>query len=76
MFRRKSKPSLLSRNKGRFAVGRVGDNFSCWDTYRDAVEYGYNKYGLDRFVVCPILDIAIPQIITRNIDYIIINKFI
>ncbi len=39
-------PKLLETNEGRFAVGRVGDEFSCWDTYNDAAQYGYKKYGL------------------------------
>ena len=42
---------LLETDEGRFAVGRVGDKFSCWDTYADAVQHGYHEYGLKPFLV-------------------------
>lgn len=44
-------PKLLEESEGRFAVGRVGHKFTCWDTYNDAIQYGYLQYGLDHFLV-------------------------
>jgi hypothetical protein len=44
-------PRLLGTDKGRFAVGRVGDEFSCWDTFGDAYQYGCKIYGLKPFLV-------------------------
>ena len=44
-------PELLETDEGRFAVGRVGDKFTCWDTYGDAIQYGYERYGLNPFLV-------------------------
>ena len=44
-------PKLLETDEGRFAVGRVGNEFSCWDTYSDAVQRGYQQYGLKPFLV-------------------------
>jgi hypothetical protein len=44
-------PGLLETDEGRFAVGRAGDNFTCWDTYGDAIQYGYERYGLNPFLV-------------------------
>ena len=44
-------PDLLGKNEGRFAVGKSGDEFKCWDTYTDALQKGYFKYGLDSFIV-------------------------
>ena len=37
--------------KGRFAVGRAGDKFECWDTYGDALQWGCKKYGPNPFLV-------------------------
>lgn len=48
-------PRLLESNAGRFAVGRVGDEFSCWDTYADAIQCGYQKYELKPFIVQQVL---------------------
>ncbi len=44
-------PRLLESNEGRFTVGRVGDEFSCWDTFGDAHQYGCKIYGLNPFLV-------------------------
>ena len=48
-------PRLLRENEGRFAVGRVGDEFSCWDTYADALQHGYQKYDLEPFFIQQVL---------------------
>ena len=48
-------PKLLETNEGRFAVGRVGDEFSCWDTYADAIQYAYQRYELKPFIVKQVL---------------------
>ena len=49
-------PSLLETNEGRFAVvGRKSNKecyeFSCWDTFADANQYGYQEYGLNPFLI-------------------------
>lgn len=63
-------PGLLEDilNKGKFAVGRKGERFTCWDTYGDALKYGYNTYGLKSFVVQEVLPTPRIQIITRELD--------
>jgi len=43
----KALPALLVGNEGRWAVGRAGDEFTCWDIYSDALQSGYAKYGLN-----------------------------
>ena len=47
---REKLPELLEANEGKWAVGKAGDRFSCWDTYADAVQQGYKKYGLNPFL--------------------------
>jgi hypothetical protein len=44
-------PNLLAENEGRWAVGRAGDKFSCWDTYNDALQHAYNTYEPGQFIV-------------------------
>jgi hypothetical protein len=39
----KQLPRLLERDEGRFAAGRLGDEFKCWDTYNNAIPYAYQK---------------------------------
>ena len=62
-------PRLLETNEGRYAVGRVGDEFSCWDTYNDAIQDGYKKYGLNPFIVKQVLEFEIPIRFSRDIFY-------
>jgi len=59
-------PKLLLTDEGRYAVGRVGDDFSCWDTYGDALQAGYDKYSPKSFVVCQVIRVVEPLIFTRD----------
>ena len=52
---------LLPENEGRYAVGKDGDSFECFDSYRDALERGYQKYGLGSFVVQPVRSFDLPE---------------
>jgi hypothetical protein len=56
-------PKLLETDVGRFAVGRSGDDFSCWDTYPDAIQWGYQKYGLKPFIVKQVVRFERPEFI-------------
>ena len=54
-------PRLLSEgNQGRFAVVHIDKSerpedyiteITCWDTYRDASQYGHGKYRLSNFLI-------------------------
>lgn len=59
-------PRLLETDEGRWAVGRAGDEFSCWDSYRDALQHGYNKYALNQFIVKRVLRYEPPQAILSH----------
>ena len=67
---REALPELLkdANNRGKFAVGRAGEQFSCWDTYRDALKQGYEKYGLSSFVVQEVLEKPRIHFITRGLE--------
>ena len=43
-------PSLLS-NEGKFVLIRKTDVAGFFDTYEDAVQAGYDRFGLDPFLV-------------------------
>ena len=48
-------PRLLDDGEaGRFAVLKGAQVVSTWDTYRDAIQYGYEKFGVEPFLVQPI----------------------
>lgn len=42
---------LVAKEEGRWAVGRYDDTFRCWDTWNDALQDGYFRYGLKPFLV-------------------------
>lgn len=45
-------PKLLEDGEaGRFAVIQGDKVFSTWDTYRDALQYGYERFGDQPFMV-------------------------
>ncbi len=67
-------PKLLETNEGRFAVvGRKSSEenheVECWDTYPDAIQYAYKRYGLKPFLVKRVVRIEIPIRFTRDIFY-------
>ncbi len=50
---REQLPDLIGQGKeGKWAFGRAGDTFECWDTYEDALTRAYKMYGTEqRFFV-------------------------
>lgn len=44
-----------------------GYEFECWDTYNDAIQYAYQKYGLNPFLVKQVLEFEIPMRFSRDI---------
>ena len=62
-------PTLLAGNQGRFAVGRAGDTFECWDTRNDAEQRGYQKYQDKSFIICPVQEIPTGHRFFRNLPF-------
>ena len=59
-------PILLKDNYGRYAVGRKGQKFVCFDNYTDALHHGYDSYGVDDgFLVREVLPKQKLHMITR-----------
>jgi hypothetical protein len=59
----------LSAQEGKFVLifdGRVVDTF---ETYEDALKEGYDKFGLEPFLVKQIHAVERVQFITRNIHF-------
>ncbi|HTU21509.1 MAG TPA: hypothetical protein VMG10_25955 [Gemmataceae bacterium] len=50
---------------GRFALIRDAEIISVWDTYGDAIQAGYDRFGLEPFMVKQILRHERPVVITR-----------
>jgi hypothetical protein len=45
-------PRLLEEGEaGRFAVVKGDTVHGAWDTYRDALQHGYDRFGMERFAV-------------------------
>jgi hypothetical protein len=53
-FHRELHRLLDEGEAGRYAVVKGGQVVSTWDTYRDAIQYGYEKFGLEPFLAQPI----------------------
>lgn len=50
------KPELLASYRGKFAVIQGENLYGCWDTYGDALQHGYQTFGLDPFLVKEVLE--------------------
>jgi hypothetical protein len=61
------KEAWASANEGKFALIHKDDEPSIWDTYNDALKIGYDRYGLDPFLVKQIRGVEQVQFITRNV---------
>jgi hypothetical protein len=48
-------PELLVADEGRYVVIHGDEVAGTWQTYQDALQSGYAKYGLDPFLVKQIL---------------------
>lgn len=65
----KEKPRLLAEGKaGKFALVGHGAVVDVWDTYEDALQAGYGKFGLNtRFLVKKIEGLEAVQFFSRDI---------
>ena len=61
-------PSLLeSGNLGKYANGRKGEKFECFNTYEDAIRSGYERFGARSFIVRRINYLEIPLMFARDL---------
>ena len=45
-------PQLIEDGEeGRYAIVKGDTVYSAWDTYRDALQYGYERFGAEQFMV-------------------------
>ena len=57
---------LIREGEGsRFALIRGEEVVSVWDTYRDAIQAGYDRFGLEPFMVKQVLRSEQPVVLTR-----------
>ncbi|HEX3655004.1 MAG TPA: hypothetical protein VHV55_04325 [Pirellulales bacterium] len=60
------KAELLKHGEGRFALIGNGNVAGVWDTYDDALQAGYEKFGLKPFLVKQIASREPVQFISRT----------
>lgn len=57
----------LASEEGRFVLIQGDEIAGVWDTYKDALEAGYGKYGLTPFLVKQVRGVEEVQFFTRDI---------
>ena len=63
----KELPSLL-QDEGKYVLICQDEIGGTYDTYEDAIKFGYEKYNLKRFLVKKIQAVEQVQYFTRHID--------
>ena len=63
----REKPRLVAENEGKFVVIQGADVAGVWDTYVDALNAGYGKFGLTPFLVKQIEGIEHVQYFGRDL---------
>jgi hypothetical protein len=61
------KEELVGAHEGRFVLIHGDDLSGIWDTYQDALKAGYDKFGLEAFLVKQIRGIEQIQFFTRDL---------
>jgi hypothetical protein len=57
----------LLAQEGKFVLIRGDEVAGCWETYEDALQAGYQRFGLESFLVKRIEAIEKVQFFTRDI---------
>jgi hypothetical protein len=65
---RRELPKLLGQ-EGKYALVQGDALAGVWDTYEDAIQAGYDKFGLKPFLVKQILAVEQVHSITRNVTF-------
>jgi hypothetical protein len=60
--------SLLSESEGKFVLIHGDEVAGVWPTYREALKTGYERYGLQPFLVKQIELVESVQVFTRDIS--------
>lgn len=63
----KQKLSELAADEGKYVLIKGDKVVSVYDTYADALKEGYDKFGLETFLVKKIEAVEQVQYITRNV---------
>lgn len=64
----KTKLAELSANEGKFVLIQSDQVVGLFDTYADAIKEGYEKFGLNPFLVKQIRAIEQVQFVSRFVD--------
>jgi len=64
----KSLPEMKAEHEGKFVLVHGDKVIDFFDTYDDAINAGYTKFGLDSFLVKQIHSVAQVQFISRRVD--------
>jgi hypothetical protein len=60
-------PEWLSHDIGRYALIRGSEALGPYDTENDAIQIGYDTYGMEPFLVREIRPFDVPRTYTRDI---------
>jgi hypothetical protein len=63
---RKHLPELLGQ-QGKYVLISGDKVDSIWDTQEDALQAGYDRFGLEPFLVKEIAEVETPRFFSRNI---------
>lgn len=63
----RNKPLLLERGEGKFALVHGDEVAGIWDSYEDALQAGYERFELERFLVKQIQGIEGVQFVSRGL---------
>jgi hypothetical protein len=63
---RKHLPELLGQ-QGKYVLISGDKVDSIWDTQEDALQAGYDRFGLEPFLVKEIAEVEVPRFFSRNI---------
>ncbi len=65
---KKSLPKMTAEHDGKFVLVQEDNVVDFFDTYDDAINAGYKKFGLKSFLVKQIHSVAKVQFISRCVD--------
>ena len=61
------KHQLIAEHEGKYVLIHGNEVAGVWDTYADALKAGYDRFGLEPFLVKQISGIEKVQIFTRDV---------
>jgi hypothetical protein len=67
-------PELKGENEGRFVLIKEDQVVDIFTSYEDALKAGYEKFGLDPFLVKKIETVEQAQLISRFVDPFVLKR--